>query len=175
MITGYTNFPPDACFELMKRKFRRTEVSSFDHLVHVVEEYAACNFCQLVGTQDGTTIVPSRDWAEFLSSHFHCLDGIKQYHYIRFEHDHPVVIFIKKTATSEEEMRCLLRGVWLPSPEDKPTCIIPAGLSLERRQYLYDKIREYCREDSLDIVCPLPNPPSHDIQDATSPKRLKQK
>ena len=39
-------------------------------LVHVVNESAACNLCQLVSTQDGTTIVPSQDWAGFLSSHF---------------------------------------------------------------------------------------------------------
>ena len=175
MITGHTKFSPDACFGLIKRKFRRADVSSLDDLARVVEESAACNLCQLVGTQDGTTIVPSRDWAGFLSSHFRRLDGIKQYHHFRFERDHPGVVFLKKTATAEEEMRCLLRGVWLPSPEDKPPSIIPAGLSLERRQYLYDKIREYCREDSRDLVCPLPNPRPHDIQDAPSPKRLKQK
>ena len=68
--TGHTKFSPDACFGLIKRKFRRTNVSSLDDLARVVNESAACNLCQLVGTQDGTTIVPSRDWAGFLSSHF---------------------------------------------------------------------------------------------------------
>ena len=78
MITGYTKFSPDACFGLIKRKFRRTEVSSLDDLARVVEESAACNLCQLVGAQDGSTIVPSQDWARFLSSHFRRLDGIKK-------------------------------------------------------------------------------------------------
>ena len=54
--TGYTKFSPDACFGLIKRKFCRTNVSSLDDLARVVNESAACNLCQLVGTQDGTTI-----------------------------------------------------------------------------------------------------------------------
>ena len=68
--TCHTKFSPDACFGLIKRKFRRTDVSSLDDLARVFNESAACNLCQVVGTQDGTTIVPSRDWAGFLSSHF---------------------------------------------------------------------------------------------------------
>ena len=156
MITGHTKFSTDACFGLLKRKFRRTDVSSLDNLARVVEESAACNICQLVGAQDGSTIVPSRDWAGFLSSHFRRLDGIKQYHHFRFERDHPGVVFLKKTATAEEEQRVLLRGVWLPSYVDKPPPIAPTGLSLERQRYLVDKIREYCREDVRDLVCPDP-------------------
>ena len=114
MITGHTKFFPDACFGLIKRRFRRTNVSSLDDLARVVDESAVCNLCQLVSTQNGTTIVPSRDWAGFLSSHFHCLDGIKQYHHFRFEWHHPGVVFLKKSATAEEETRCLLWGVWAP-------------------------------------------------------------
>ena len=94
MITGHTKFSPDACFGLVKRKFRQADVSSLDDLARVVEESAACNICQLVGAQDGSTIVPSRDWAGFLSSHFRRLDGIKQYHHFRFERDHPGVVFL---------------------------------------------------------------------------------
>ena len=55
---------------LIKRKFRHTDLSSLDDLARVVNESAACNLCQLVSAQDGTTIVPSQDWAGFLSSHF---------------------------------------------------------------------------------------------------------
>ena len=174
MLTGHTKFSPDACFGLIKRKFRRTEVSSLDDLARVVEESAACNLCQLVGAQDGSTIVPSRDWAGFLSSHFRRLDGITKYHHFRFERDHPGVVFLKKTATAEEEQRILLQGMWSPSPADKPPLITPQGLSLERRKYLFQKIREYCREDDRDRVCPDPTTPSQEPLVAlftTKPKR----
>ena len=57
---------------------------------------------------------------------------------------------------AEEEERLLLRGGWSPSLVDKPLSITPAGLSLERRRYLYENICEYCREDVQDLVCPNP-------------------
>ena len=174
-ITGHTNFSPDACFGLIKRKFRKTDVSSLDDLARVVEESAACNICQLVGAQDGRVIVPSRDWAGFLSSYYRRLDGIKQYHHFRFERSHPGVVFLKKTAMAEEEERVLLRVAWTPSPTDKPPSIAPQGLSLERQKYLFDKIREYCREDVRDLVCPDPAAPTHNrsnsISEETPPKR----
>ena len=117
-------------FGLIKRKFRHTDVSSLDDLTRVVNESAACNLCQLVGTQDGTTIVPSRDWAGFLSSHFCRLDGSKKYHHFCFEQDHPGVIFLKKTATAKEETWCLLLGDWSPSLADKPPLVPATGLFL---------------------------------------------
>ena len=175
LITGHAKFSPDACFGLIKRKFRRTDVSSLDDLAIVVNESAVCNLCQLVGTQDGTTIVPSRDWAGFLSSHFRRLDGIKQYHHFPFERHHPGVVFLRKTATAEEETRCLLWGVWTPSPADRPPLKTLTGLSLERHKYLFTKIREYCREDSKDVVCPDPSLPIHhppEIHHVPPPKRV---
>ena len=57
MIAGHTKFAPDVCFGLIKRKFRRTDISSLDDLAHVVEESVACNICQLVGAQDGSTFL----------------------------------------------------------------------------------------------------------------------
>ena len=62
-ITGHTKFSPDACFGLVKRKFRKTPVSSLDDLTQVVDDSAACNVCQLVhvGGQDGRVLIPTRD------------------------------------------------------------------------------------------------------------------
>ena len=151
-ITGYTKFSPDACFCPINRKFCCTNVSLVDGLAHVVNESAECNFCQLVGTQDGQTIVPSRDWAVFLSSHFRRLGGIKQYHHFRFERDSR-----RLPRTAEEETWCLLLGDWSPSQVDKPPLVPATGLSLEKRRYLFERIREYCREDCKDAVCSDPS------------------
>ena len=59
LIIGHTKFSPGACYCLIKRKFCCINVNSLDDLAHVVNESVACNLCHLVGTQDGTTIVPS--------------------------------------------------------------------------------------------------------------------
>ena len=46
-------------------------------------------------------------------------------------------------------------------PRDIPEEIAPKGLSLERRWYLHDKIRDFCAEEYKDAVCPHP---SQDLQ-----------
>ena len=81
MITGHTKLSQIPCFGFITRKFCRTDVSSLDDLARVVDESMVFNLCQLVGTQDGHTIVPSQDWDGFFSSHLCHLDGIKQYHH----------------------------------------------------------------------------------------------
>lgn len=39
---------------------------------------------------------------------------------------------------------------------DFPDPIIPAGLSIQRKKYLYEKIRPYCRDEHKDLLCPKP-------------------
>ena len=123
MITGHIKFSPNAYFGLIKRKFCRTDVSSLDDLV---EESVARNICQLVGAQDGSTIVPSLDWARFLSPHFRCPDGIKQCHHFRFERDHPGVVFLKNNLPLYSLPVCLLK--------DATTCTRRSG-STARKTY----------------------------------------
>ena len=133
MITGHTKFSPDACFGLIKRKFRRTDVSSLDDLARVVNESAACNLCQLGRYTRWYCHRAIPRLGGGLSSHFLRLDGIQKYHHFHFERNHPGVVFLKKTATAEEEMQCLLRGVWLPSSEDKPpSSFLPAYLPKDK-------------------------------------------
>ena len=55
---GHTNFAPDGCFGLLKRAFRRTEVSSLADLEQVVQSSAVVNETQLIGSQTGEPIVP---------------------------------------------------------------------------------------------------------------------
>ena len=54
MLVGHTKFSPDACFRLLKRRFRRTKVDCLDDIVAVVRSSADVNEAQLVGTQGGT-------------------------------------------------------------------------------------------------------------------------
>ena len=70
LTVGHTKFSPDWCFGLLKQRFRfrRTKVNCLDDIVRVVESSAAINHAPLVGTQSGETVVPTFNWAEFLSS-----------------------------------------------------------------------------------------------------------
>lgn len=48
----------------------------------------------------------------------------------------------------------LLSGI----PEGMPRIVPPEGLSQKRREYLFNEIREFCTEESKDLVCPEPPP-----------------
>lgn len=50
----------------------------------VVEGSAQANRAQIVGWEDGTSLVPLRDWQNFLKPVFNPLPGIKKYHHFRF-------------------------------------------------------------------------------------------
>ena len=77
LVVGHTKFAPDGCFGLLKKAFRKTEVSSLADLEQVVQSSAIVNESQLVGSQTGEPIVPVRDWANFLGPKFKRLTGIK--------------------------------------------------------------------------------------------------
>ena len=73
LIAGHTKFAPDWCFGLVKQALRRHAVPS-----------QQMNSAQLVGTEDGTSIVPVGDWQVHLSRYFKPLPGVKKYHHFRY-------------------------------------------------------------------------------------------
>lgn len=83
LIAGHTKFAPDWCFGLLKQAFRRHSVSSLEKMENVINGSAAVNSSQLVGKEDGTSIVPVGDWQAHLSSFFRPLPGMKKYHHFR--------------------------------------------------------------------------------------------
>ena len=95
LVVGHTKFSPDWCFGLFKRAYRRTAVGSLKGIAQVVNESAQCNTVQLVTTDDGTTVVPMLDWADFFAPHLKKISGIKKLHHFRFNSSHPGKVFVK--------------------------------------------------------------------------------
>ena len=157
---GHTKFSPDWCFGLLKKKFRRSVVSSLDELVKVVEESADVNTSQLVGTHDGEVIVPTYDWARYLGQVFRKLKGIKKYHMFRFSASSPGNVFLKTTSDPNEPeviYNILSKDCSSLSATVFPSIVPPSRLSLERQWYLYNSIRQYCTLETKDLTCPLPS------------------
>lgn len=156
---GHTKFAPDWCFGLFKRHYRLTKIGCLDDIVRAVNLSATANVAQLVGTQDGSTVVPMYEWSTYFDSYTikTALKGITKMHHFRFSRSDPGKVFVKSRWSDKNE-RCinLLRQPWNPTGRDLPNLIIPKGLSLERRVYLHDKIREFCPEHVQDLVCPNP-------------------
>ena len=163
MLVGHTKFAPDWCFGLVKQMFRVTTVGCLDDMVKLVNDSATVNYAQLVGREDGTILVHQYDWASFLNPYFkrQAFEGLKSLHHLVFSSEHPGKVMVRKETDGTEETVTILKKQhlsWKPDPSVLPSEIQPQGLSHERRQYLYEKIREFCPTSrSTDAVCPPPD------------------
>ena len=156
---GHTKFAPDWCFGLLKQRFRRTKIGDLDNIANCVSYSSSVNVPQLVGSLDGTTFVKTYNWSDYFDERTvkTALKGITQMHHFRFVSSSPGAVFVKTVGSGAERQINLLRNTsWAPSAHDLPDIIVPAGLSSERQQYLFEKIREFCPAEKQDSVCPKP-------------------
>ncbi|KAJ8029547.1 hypothetical protein HOLleu_28971 [Holothuria leucospilota] len=158
LVVGHTKFAPDWGFGLIKKRFRRCMCSSLQDVANVISSSttSGMNIPRSVGTEGGETLVPVFDWQAFLGPYFRPLAGIKAMHHMRFSSDHPGVAFIKQFADSAETPVNILLDPTLRPPRELPSPLPPPGLSEQRMKYLYTTIREFCTEDTRNIVCPPP-------------------
>ena len=165
MLVGHTKFAPDWCFGLLKQKYHRTPVGCLADLEKLVNESAAVNYAQVVGREDGTIVVRQYDWEKFLAPYFRrqAFEGIKALHHLVFRSDQHGKAMVRSTTDGDMKTIGILAKQhinWMPSAATLPPEVTPPGLSRERRQYLFDKIREFCPDYSKDIVCPDPAAPA---------------
>nr|XP_034309101.1 uncharacterized protein LOC117683615 [Crassostrea gigas] len=157
MIAGHTKCLCDSCFGMLKKKFRRSEVNGIDELETVVENSAKCNtVVRFGGNGNG---LQWYGWDVFFNTHFKPLKGIGKFQHFRFTADEPGVVFAKHTLDSPEvrinlfkervNMDEVLHGF--------PEVITPAGLSADRKRYLFKEIRPYVKAPFKDLTCPAPD------------------
>ena len=159
---GHTKFGPDWCFGLLKQQYRRTNIGCLDDIVQATNISATPNVAQLVGSQNGETIVPTYNWSEYFDQHTikTALKGIKQMHHFHFSHEFPGQVKVKNDIDGIWRTITLVKDPsWNPTAADLPDVIVPPGLTLERQWYLHDKIREFCPDHCKDLVCPRPSVP----------------
>ncbi len=159
LVVGHTKFTPDWCFGLFKRLYRRTSIGSLKDMSQVVERSAVCNEAQLVVGDDGEVIVPTYDWTDFFATKFKKLPAIKKLHHLRMMSSMPGDVYVKERSDGQESQHSVLKPGVIFDPNELPSVVHPAGLSLQRQWYLYDKIREFCPEPDRDVTCPLPSDP----------------
>ena len=159
LIAGHAKFAPDPCFGMIKKCYKVNFISSIYELAGMVETSSdiGVNKAQLVGTHDNRIIVPVYDWASFLAQYFNRLPNIKRYHHFRFSEDEPGKIYFKENSSSHEQSCMLLKDpLTVPQRGVLPSQIKPEGLSFERRRYLFNEIRQFCKSGTEDLVALAP-------------------
>ena len=159
LTVGHTKFSPDWCFGLLKQKFRKSKVDCLDDIARVVDTSADVNFAQLVGTQSEEVIVPTYNWSSFFKDCLKEIPQLKKQHHFYFSSETKGKVSVKEAHNDPyTELELIRDPNWKPSSEHLPPKIIPEGLSNDRQWYLYNIIREFCSEETKDIVCPCPDP-----------------
>lgn len=165
MIVGHTKFAPDGYFGLIKKRYRRSRVYTYDQLAYVIEKSSknGHNLCQRYRNTSGYPNFKYRDWAKWLSKYFKKLPDITKYHHFSIDKNMPGVVITRETTDGPEERHALLKNTFPFSNKKSPELpmeLFPSGLSAERSWYLYDKIREHIPSlKDKDETCPLPNVP----------------
>ena len=101
MIPSHTRFSPDRFFALIKRRFRRSKVSSLSQIAEVVESSTTGqNQAYIIG-EESTRLFAYYNWSDFLSDFFTTIPHITSYYHFRCKSEHPGVVFVREFADSE--------------------------------------------------------------------------
>ena len=158
MLPGHTKFSPDRFFGLIKRNYRRTNVSSLAEIVKVVEEstQGGQNKAFVIGSEPPSKRFYYYDWAQFLSSYYNHIPHITSYHHFYFSKEYPKEVAVREFADKEEMKIPILKLDASINNSELPPTLSPSGLSEQRQQYLFDEIRVFCDKKYQDITCPEP-------------------
>jgi len=161
MLVGHTKFAPDGYFGLIKKKYRRSKVYTYDHLVEIINSSTTgkFNICQRYRDMHGHENIKFRKWTSWLRRIFNNLTGITKYQHFYTHADSPGIMKVKQTVDSEEKTFSLLKDKTFLFDDEfqKPPCTKPKVLSAKRQWYLYDTIRAHIpTEEYKELTCPKP-------------------
>ena len=163
LITGHTKFAPDGGFGLVKRLYRRTEVNSLAELSSCVTSSSKMNHVQQCGDEAGNVFVQSHQWTTYLLKFFNKLNGILKYQHFEMMDNRTVRVRVSCDSTEEKEFHLLKPKIKLPQIQSSfPSPKDPAGLTAERKKYLFHDIRQFVSDRYKDIVAPEPEPEQTD-------------
>ncbi len=152
MLVGHTRCFVDGNFGLLKKCYRRSEVDTVQQLREVATNSSRSNMAQMYPWE-------WREWDSMLGNYFKPIQGITRYQQFTFSNSMKGKVSVKSLCDGEEKMvNILKRRITLQQVEraQLPKILQPAGMTTERMQYLYDKIREHVWPDFHDITCPSP-------------------
>ena len=157
MTVGHTKFSCDRCFGAFKKKVITTPIHTIYEVAFTCDNSSTCNLAELVGTHDGNVLVETYDWASMLSHYFKKMTNITDYHHFQFSAAEPGIVNVSVGLDDEPPFSIMLLKKDAPPFDGQlPETIPPKGFTPEREEYLYNEIREFCKEGVEDLVAPIP-------------------
>ena len=147
MIVGHTKFGPDGYFGLIRRLYRKSKIYTYNQLVELIQQSSPNGpvLCQPFLNENSEPNYQYYEWDSWFSKYFNKLPDITKYHHFSFNKEKPGDIIVKESIDGEEHIFNLLKNkeYRFDGVIEKPSILIPRGLSIERQWYLYDNIREH--------------------------------
>lgn len=156
---GHTKFGVDWAFGLFKQRFRVESASCIEDVANIVKmstPTSEVNQAVQTGTENGQVLVPVYDWnSYFQNKHWKTITQITSYFHFRFTKEEPGFVYTKKKLEDSSWVKHRITTD-TSCPVDFPNEIQPDGLTRERKDYLFKKIRPYCPGKNKDVLCPNP-------------------
>ena len=171
MLSGHTKFSPDSFFGLFKKAYCRSSVSTITEVASVVDRSTTTgqNRHQLVRSQDGSTLLNFYKWSAHLNRFFKPVPNITTYHNFRVNSSQPGTVFLRTYSDSDMTQCTILQASFSSVSTGMPEKTIIPGMSLERKWYLYEQIRQHCKSTlAANITCPKPSIPKQKSTTATT-------
>ena len=154
LIAGHTNFTPDRCFGLIKKKNRSLFCSSLFDVAAAINESSTVNQAEICGLPDGRALVDVHDWKAYFRNTFKPIDHLLSFHWYEIFSETPGVVVCRQYVDSDPIQNVVLKKDGFLG---FPAKLNPKGLSYDRKKYLYTQIRQHCKQGSEDLVAPNPD------------------
>ena len=167
MVVGHTKFAPDGYFGLIRKRYRRSNIYTYEDLVQTilnssVNGHNTCQPSRSSGEQVNSQLI-YRDWSSWLLKFFRKLPDITSYRHFKITKSKPGIVTLKKNIDGDEIEVSLLKGDVPFGKEGSfmlPIETNPKGLSLDRQWYLYEQIRTHIPDETdKNATCPKPIKP----------------
>ena len=153
MRVGHTRCFVDARFGLLKQKYRRSDVDTFEQLVGVVRSSATMNEAEKF-------LWEWREWDKYFELIFRPVKNITSYQRFHFSSTNPGFVSLSLSDKYPDKTFKILSAANVAdhglSSATLPAILTPAGMTNARQQYLFQHIRQFCHEESRDITCQPP-------------------
>lgn len=160
MPVGHTKFACDWAFGLLKKKFRVTYISALSELVGCINDStptSKVNTADMVANEQGEVLIKIHDWLTFFQTYgAKKIPLITRYNHFEFSTEFKGKVHCK----TDLEDNVYVHQVFdtKNGPSGFPKQIVPQGMTPKRKEYLYKNIREYCKDEFKDVLCPHQDP-----------------